>query len=76
MPFKENDFYLLPKNNCNKICSFCTTGIFDTLANENWKKQRRFAHTTLRGMGFGKVSLEPIIKDEVNHTVSYFKVSW
>jgi len=48
-------------------------GIFDTLADEQWKKQRKFAHTTLRGMGFGKVSLEPIIKDEVNQTIAYFK---
>ena len=51
-------------------------GIFDTMADEQWKKQRKFAHTTLRGMGFGKVTLEPLIKDEVNHTIAYLKVRY
>ncbi|XP_071508807.1 cytochrome P450 2U1-like [Diadema antillarum] len=48
-------------------------GIFDTRADEMWKQHRKFAHTTLRGMGFGKVSLEPLIQEEVNHLVKYFK---
>ncbi|XP_782309.3 cytochrome P450 2J5 [Strongylocentrotus purpuratus] len=48
-------------------------GLFDTLADEEWKRQRKFAHTTLRGMGFGKVSLEPLIQTEARHVISYFK---
>nr|XP_054748505.1 cytochrome P450 2J6-like isoform X1 [Lytechinus pictus] len=48
-------------------------GLFDTRADEEWKRQRKFAHTTLRGMGFGKVSLEPLIQTEARHAMDYFK---
>ncbi|XP_038049372.1 cytochrome P450 2U1-like [Patiria miniata] len=40
-------------------------GIFDAPCNDQWKCQRSFAHTTLRSFGFGKVSLEGAIIQEV-----------
>ncbi|XP_071507238.1 cytochrome P450 2J5-like [Diadema antillarum] len=48
-------------------------GIFVSHCREGWEHQRRFAHTTLRGMGFGKVVLEPVIREEVQDTIKQFK---
>ena len=41
---------------------------------EGWAQQRKFAHTTLREMGFGKVVMEPIIQEEVEDTIKQFRV--
>nr|XP_054752259.1 cytochrome P450 2J4-like isoform X1 [Lytechinus pictus]XP_054752260.1 cytochrome P450 2J4-like isoform X1 [Lytechinus pictus] len=47
-------------------------GIFVSRCTDGWAQQRHFAHTTLRGMGFGKVALEPIIQEEVEDMIKQF----
>ncbi|MEQ2241509.1 hypothetical protein ILYODFUR_026058 [Ilyodon furcidens] len=38
-----------------------------------WKQQRRFALSTLKYLGFGKKSLEPVILDEFRHCAQEFR---
>ncbi len=38
-----------------------------------WSEQRRFALKNLRDFGFGKGSMEALIKDEVHDLVEYLK---
>ncbi|XP_077988402.1 cytochrome P450 2U1-like [Glandiceps talaboti] len=40
-------------------------GIVDGYFTDAWQRRRRFAHTTLRGFGFGKTSMESKIVEEI-----------
>lgn len=41
----------------------------------SWAEQRRFVLKTLRDFGFGKGSMESLIKDEVFDLVEYLKLA-
>ncbi|XP_072169314.1 cytochrome P450 2D15-like [Diadema setosum] len=47
-------------------------GIFSAPVSRSWQTQRKFAHASFRGVGFGSVSLETIILDEANELLSHF----
>ncbi|XP_071478576.1 cytochrome P450 2J6-like [Diadema antillarum] len=48
-------------------------GIFSAPISSPWQTQRKFAHASFRGVGFGSVTLETIILDEANELLSHFK---
>ncbi|XP_002740465.1 cytochrome P450 2U1-like [Saccoglossus kowalevskii] len=48
-------------------------GIADGRFNEKWQRRRQFAHTTLRGFGFGKTSMESKICEEISFLLDEFR---
>ncbi|XP_006823766.1 cytochrome P450 2U1-like [Saccoglossus kowalevskii] len=48
-------------------------GIADGHFDEKWQRRRQFAHTTLRGFGFGKTSMESKISEEVSFLLDEFR---
>ncbi|XP_077997858.1 cytochrome P450 2U1-like [Glandiceps talaboti] len=48
-------------------------GIGDSPFDDAFQRRRRFSHTTLRGFGFGKVSMESKIMEEINTLLDELK---
>uniref|UniRef100_A0ABM0MWV6 Cytochrome P450 2J6-like n=1 Tax=Saccoglossus kowalevskii TaxID=10224 RepID=A0ABM0MWV6_SACKO len=53
--------------------SCLSPGIADGRFNDKWQRRRQFAHTTLRGFGFGKTSMESKICEEISFLLDEFR---
>ncbi|XP_070543694.1 uncharacterized protein [Ptychodera flava] len=70
---KGTDFADRPKTWLLSLFNEHNLGIVDGHFTDEWQRQRKFAHTTLRGFGFGKTSMESKIMEEVVALVGEFK---
>nr|XP_006812435.1 PREDICTED: cytochrome P450 2U1-like [Saccoglossus kowalevskii] len=70
---KGNDYADRPPLWVFQLSNPRALGIANACFEEAFQRRRRFYHTTLRGLGFGKTSMESKITEEITVLLNHFK---